>query len=140
MKNEERIKKLQEDLTETSRDIWLAGLGLFSAAEEEGEKLFGKFVDKGKDLIAKGEKVEKKGKDFGSKKKDEMSEKLESIVKFVEEKTSSVMESVGLSSHQEVHELTEKVDKLTDIVAGLARRLDESLKGNKTSARPKAKV
>ena len=133
----ENIKKIREDFTETGRDIWLAGLGLFSAVETEGQKLFDKFVDKGKEMIEKGEAVEKKSKDYGSEKKSEFTDRVEDGVKFVEGKLNSVLETIGISSHHEVQELTEKVDKLTELVAGLAHKLDDSLK---TGAKAKGKT
>ena len=41
-------KQFQEGITETGRDVWYAGLGVLSTVEEEGSKLFNKFVDKGR--------------------------------------------------------------------------------------------
>lgn len=122
------LKKIQEEIAGTSEDIWLAGLGVFSTIESEGNKLFDKFVDKGKELVEKGKEVEAgKTKKQGKKKAD--SSKLDDAVKFVETKVkglgNSVIEPLGISSREEVKELNEKVDKLTEIVMVLAQKIDD---------------
>ena len=46
----EATQNVQEVITEKAREIWLAGLGVFSTVEEEGSKLFNKFLENGKEL------------------------------------------------------------------------------------------
>lgn len=128
-KKEEKmsLKKIQEEIVGTSEDIWLAGLGVFSTIESEGSKLFDKFVDKGKELVDKGKKLEEDGK---KQVKDSSANfKLDDAVKYVEGKfkglSASVIEPLGISSREEVKELNEKVDKLTEIVMVLAQKIDE---------------
>ena len=50
-------KNVQEELKDSVHRIWLAGLGALAAAEEEGNKLFSRLVDRGRDVESKG-KVE----------------------------------------------------------------------------------
>ncbi len=136
----QKAEKVQKSLAESARDIWLAGLGLFSTLEEEGEKLFNSFLEKGKDLEEKGESFEKRAKEkvdsfqtyFAErtdKVTDEFKKKLnESFPTVIEEKFQSALETFGVSSHNEVRELNKKVDKLTKAVADLAGKLDKSPK------------
>lgn len=117
------LNKLQEEMTEKTREIWLAGLGVFSAAEEQGSKLFKDFVEKGEEMVKKGEKLEKKGLQFSGEKKKEIAGKVDEVSSYLEEKLNSAMAAVGISTRNEVKELSDKVDRLADSVAALADKL-----------------
>ena len=131
-------KKSPESLTEKAREIWLAGLGVFSTVEEEGEKLFLRFVERGRELEAKGETLEKRARDTvesltayvserGSQLSSEVSAKLNvSLPAFLEEKFQAVLETVGVSSGSDVKELSDKVDQLLDTVSKLSEQLESS--------------
>lgn len=122
----ETSKQAQDKIADRAREIWLAGLGVFSTMEEEGTKLFHSFVEKGKDLEKRGEKLEKKAREgmdsvssyFAGKKGE-----LPNFTKFVEEKLNTAFEKFGVASHQEVKELGKKVDKLSDRLAELTKKL-----------------
>jgi poly(hydroxyalkanoate) granule-associated protein len=120
--------------TDKAREIWLAGLGAFSMIEEEGEALFNKMKDQGKELEEKGEEffnkmkekgqeLEGKGEKFEKKAKAKLDE-IPNLFSYVEDAMTTAFEKVGVASHKEMHDLTEKVDKLTEIVAVLAKKLD----------------
>ena len=117
----QETKNTQDELKDKAREIWLAGLGLFSSAEEEGTKLFNQFLDKGKELMKKGEEIEKKGKE-----KLNLESTLDDISSFMKDKLNTAFETIGVSTHSEVKDLTEKVDKLTASVAELAEKLEKS--------------
>jgi poly(hydroxyalkanoate) granule-associated protein len=54
------VRKAENPVTESAREIWLAGLGAFSVAQQEGEKFIeegNKFFDK---LVKEGSKLEKR--------------------------------------------------------------------------------
>jgi len=135
----EKIKKLQGDVSEKSREIWLAGLGVFSTVEEEGEKLFKKFVEKGKELEEKGETFEKRAKErvdsvtsyVGEKTEQltkEVSKLSETVPTYFEDKLKSALNKFGASSQTQVKELNDKVDQLTDKVNELIKNLESKPK------------
>ena len=144
-----KTEKLQKSITESARDIWLAGLGLFSTLEEEGEKMFNSFLEKGKDLEKKGETFEKRAKErleafqsFFVERTDKMSKEIQeklnaSVPTVVEEKFQEVLDKVGVSTKAEVQELNKKVDKLTKAVEELAKKLGESGATKKESSTKK---
>ncbi|RMF59536.1 MAG: hypothetical protein D6748_06200 [Calditrichaeota bacterium] len=144
--NKEKAKEMQAGLTEKAREIWLAGLGVFSTIEEEGEKLFNKFLEKGKELEGKGEEFEKKAKEtvsslssyFSTKSEEiskEVTEKLsQNIPQMIEENVQKVVEKLGLTSKTEVQELSDKVDRLTKMVEDLSKKMSSSEKPQKTGA------
>jgi len=141
-------QKPQDAMAEKAREIWLAGLGVFSTIEEEGEKLFNKFMERGKELESKGETFEQKAKDkMGSftsyvsektsKLSDDVTAKVNESIPMIEEKFRSMLETFGVSSRGEVKTLADKVDKLTETVAALTKKLEEA---GKMPPKPKAKV
>ena len=130
----EPFKELQEQVAEKSRDIWLAGLGMFSTIEEEGAKLFNDFVAKGQEMVEKGKKFEKKGVEFSSEKGKEVSGKIDDVVHYIENKLNATMETIGFSSQKEVKDLTDKVDKLTEAVAALTKKVEESARAKSSEA------
>jgi poly(hydroxyalkanoate) granule-associated protein len=122
------------NVSDKAREIWLAGLGAFSMIEEEGEVLFNKMKEegqklegKGQDLFTKmkekGQELEGKGEEFEKKAKAKFDE-MPNPLKYVEGAMNTAFDKFGVASHKEMHELTEKVDKLTEIVAVLAKKLD----------------
>ena len=122
---QEDLEKMQSEVSEKTREVWLAGLGIFSTASEEGNKLFQEFLAKGKDMVHKGEEYEEKAKKFGGEKRDEASARVEDAVKFMEEKFNSAVNAMGFTSKDEVHELNDKVDRLTAAVAELSKKLEK---------------
>jgi len=120
-------KHAKDVLTDTAKDVWYAGLGLFSTMEEEGEKLFNQFKDKGKDLEKTGSDLAKKGQAFEKKAKEKV-EDLPNPFNYVEDTFKKVVEKIDFASNKEVTELSKKVDKLTEIVATLAKKLDSAPK------------
>ena len=116
-------KSAQQVINEKAREIWLAGLGIFSTIEEEGSKAFNNFMEKGKDLEAKGEAFEER-----AKASVQNLPSLESVGKFVEEKVTIAFDKLGLSSQKEAEDLNAKVDKLTETVEALVKKMEANAK------------
>jgi poly(hydroxyalkanoate) granule-associated protein len=136
------LEMLQEGITKTSREIWLAGLGVFATIDKEGTKLFNKFVERGREF-AKGEKTVKTNGEpsptYLSERKDqfthEIFSKLEGAAGYVRRKINEISASTPNVSRDEVKALTAKVDKLTEAVAALVQKMDEGTKtGTKKAA------
>ena len=105
-------KNFQEEVSEKSREIWLAGLGLFSAAGEESKRMFNELVNKGDDLVKKGEEFEQKGMEYSRQRRAELEKQVRSTLKTVEEKFEGAVDSLGLNRKDDkaVKELSKKVD------------------------------
>ena len=137
---------LPEELAGRGHEIWLAGLGALSMAEEEGVKLFNS-------LVEKGETWEKEGRQqlgAARKKVGKAKEKVESTVEAAAAKGSAitdlddkilasieatverVLQRLGVPTHAEVKDLTSKVERLSGQVATLATVME---KGGKTTAK-----
>lgn len=107
------LKKFQDGLVESSRKVWLAGLGVVSTVEEGGKNLFSELVEKGKGIEAKGRKQWSKAKSEIGTTTDQIGDRLDRSV-------SDVLNRMGVPSASQVEELTSRVEKLMTQVDRLA--------------------
>ncbi len=144
--NQSRLEQVQAEISEKGREIWLAGLGALATVGEEGSKLYGNLVERGKDFADKTRKLEddssrfvqeliKKGESFQennlkrlnaavddvTSRQNKMADKLEDSVSTVVEKT---LERLEVPTRTETLNLTEKVEALTKQVEALAQALE----------------
>ncbi len=134
------LELLQEGISKTSREIWLAGLGIFSTIDKEGTKLFNRFVERGREMIERnGEPTiaaKKNGEPppatFVSDKVDQITHdvfsRLDHAAEYVRKTLFGPAEPYAKPSKDEVKTLSEKVDKLTDSVAMLVQKMEDTAK------------
>jgi poly(hydroxyalkanoate) granule-associated protein len=139
-------KEARAGITENIRDIWLAGLGLFSTVEEEGEKLFNNFIERGREFEEKGESFEKRAKkqfdsatnlitDRATKITDDVSHKVSDMMpSFIGEKFRETLGMFGISTRNEVNQLNEKVNRLTEMVGTLSDKISSTPKTTTSTA------
>ncbi|HSI55946.1 MAG TPA: phasin family protein, partial [Ideonella sp.] len=115
----------------SAQQIWLAGMGAFAKAQEEGGKVFEALVKEGVSLQRKTQSVaeERIGDVTGkmSAMADEVThkagaswDKLESIF---ETRTAKAMNKLGVPTAKDVAALTERVDALAAAVAKLGGKV-----------------
>jgi poly(hydroxyalkanoate) granule-associated protein len=115
---------------DSAQHIWLAGMGAFSKAQEEGTKVFEALVKEGQNLQRKTQAVaeEKIGEVAGkmtamadtvTHKAGQNWDKLEGIF---EARTAKALGKLGVPTAKDVAALTERVDALAAAVAKLARQ------------------
>ena len=114
---------------DSAQQIWLAGMGAFAKAQEEGGKVFEALVKEGTNLQKKtqGMAEEKIGEVTGkmtamadtvSSKAGQNWDKLESIF---EARTAKALGRLGVPTAKDVQSLTDRVDALAAAVAKLAK-------------------
>ena len=116
------IRELPHELVErgrelagAGREVWLAGLGVFALAGEEGSELFAR-------LVKAGEKLEKRGRaDLGDR-REELSAALEERVY---DPVLSALRGVT-PTREEIEDLRERVEQLTHRVEALVNRFTRS--------------
>ena len=124
---------------DSAQQIWLAGLGAFSKAQEEGGKVFEALVKEGVTIQKKTQSVaEEKLGEVASKmsgmagdvtaKAGQHWDKLESIF---EERTARALGKLGVPSAKDVAALAKRIDELSAQVAKL---------GGKPPAKPAVKA
>ena len=118
---------LAGSVKDSAQQIWLAGMGAFSKAQEEGGKVFDALVKEGMSLQRKTQGIaeEKIGEVTGkmtamadtvSAKAGQNWDKLEAIF---EARTAKAMGKLGVPTAKDVQALTERVDALAAAVAKL---------------------
>ncbi len=116
---------LAASVKESAQHIWLAGMGAFSKAQEEGTKVFEALVKEGLTLQKKTQGIaeEKLGDVAGkmsamadtvSAKAGQNWDKLEAIF---EQRTAKAMSKLGVPTAKDVAALSERVDALAAAVA-----------------------
>ncbi|HUG24624.1 phasin family protein [Piscinibacter sp.] len=136
---------------DSAQQIWLAGLGAFSKAQEEGGKVFEALVKEGATLQRKTQAVaeEKIGEVTNrmsnmagdvSSKAGQQWDKLEAIF---EERTSKALGKLGVPSSKDVDALIKRIDELSGQVAklskGAAAKTPRSTSRSNGVAKPAAK-
>ena len=108
--------ELGKVIKDSAQEIWLAGLGAYSRAQEEGAKVFETLVKAGQDLQRKtqgaaGPTVEA----MASRAADTWS-KLEHVF---EDRVSRSLGRLGVPNKSELHELSDKITELNKSVQAL---------------------
>ena len=114
-------KQAGKSIMETAQQIWLAGLGAFSRAQDEGSKLF-------EALIREGSHLEHKTRHLATGKVDEVRSAVETGVTQVRERTqetwdkleqvfekrvSHALGKLGVPRRAELDDLARRVEELT---------------------------
>ncbi len=104
-------------LKESAHEIWLAGLGAFALAGEEGGRLF-------KQLVKKGEGMEKVNKTRISKLvtraeglQGEARHAVARLTTPIEAGMTNAMHRLGVPTRREIATLTKRVEELTRVVS-----------------------
>ena len=121
-----KLKELAEEATEnqlaarireSANQIWLAGLGAFSMAQQEGVKVF-------ESLVQEGEKIQEKTKSVADERLAEMRSKAtgtwDKLEKVFEDRVARALHSLSVPSRQDIDTLTQRVAELTDIAKKLS--------------------
>lgn len=116
-----------------ARKVWLAGLGAYSWAGQEGAEYF-------KELVKAGEQTEKKAKKVIDEKvdaanseidsaKDELTSvkgragvQLDKIESAFDRRVASALNRIGIPSKHDVETLSAKLDELTALLERVARK------------------
>lgn len=137
-------EKLAAAIKESAHQIWLAGLGAFAKAQEEGTKVFEALVREGNSIQKRtmqatedkvGEVTTRVAKMAGEVQKQANTswDKLESVF---EERVERALQRLGVPTSKEVQELTRRVEALTASVhkLGGARPAKKTARARKTAA------
>ncbi len=147
--------QLASTVKDSAQQIWLAGLGAFAKAQEEGGKVFEALVKEGLSLQRKTQsaaeekiseasnRVSSMANDISSKATGQW-DKLESIF---EERVAKALTKLGVPSAKEVAVLVARIDELTRSVQQLGGKLPKpaarpaaAAPAKKAAAKPAAKA
>jgi poly(hydroxyalkanoate) granule-associated protein len=110
-----------DGVRDSANQIWLAGLGAFAKAQEEGSKVFDSLVKEGQEVdsktrdaaedAAKSVKSNVEGRVSGARKQaSDTWDKLEGVF---EERVARVLNRLGVPSKQDIDALNKQIDSLS---------------------------
>jgi poly(hydroxyalkanoate) granule-associated protein len=135
--------QLKGAIKDSATEIWLAGLGAFAKAQEEGQKVF-------KALVREGTSIQKRTMKVTEDKVNDMTAKVTKVAAGLQkqangtwDKLETVFEArveraltrLGVPTNKEITALTKRVEELTKSVATLTRAKPASRAAAKRSAR-----
>ncbi len=122
-------QKLAASVKDSAQQIWLAGMGAFSKAQEEGGKVF-------EALVKEGVSLQKKTQDIAEDKIAEVTGKMSAMAGTVtskagqnwdkleaifEQRTAKAMSKLGVPTAKDVQALSARLDELAAAVARLGK-------------------
>ena len=114
--------QLTAKVRELANQIWLAGLGAFAKAQQEGVKMF-------ETLVAEGEKFQERTKTVADERIAEMRTKAtgtwDKLEQVFEERVARALHSLSVPSRKDVDVLSRRVAELTEI----AKKLSDEREG-----------
>ena len=123
------LKGMANKIMESGQQIWLAGLGAFAKAQEEGGKLYESLIKEGSALekittkYTSGKVDEVRGavENTVAQVKDRASDTWDKLEKVFEERVSRALGGLGIPGREELNNLAAKVDELSKAVKAMSK-------------------
>jgi poly(hydroxyalkanoate) granule-associated protein len=119
-----------DNIKDSAQQIWLAGLGAFTKAQEEGSKVFDALVKEGtamqrKTQQAAGEKLSEatqKVTNLASELSNRATGQWDKLETIFEDRVAKAMQRLGVHSAAEVHALAARVEELSKAIEKLSSK------------------
>ena len=119
---------IAERVKESANQIWLAGLGAYAKAEEEGSKLFDNLVHDGEKIETKTRSYIDKGLDVAKDKVDEVKAKAtgswNKVEKAFDLRVSKALGRLNIPTRRDVDHLVEKISELNEEIETLTQKVN----------------
>jgi poly(hydroxyalkanoate) granule-associated protein len=120
-----QVKKQLDEVTESAHQVFLAGLGAAALSQEEGGRLFGRLVTRGRKVEAEGKKKVTQTRNQGKKQLDAAKKRatqaFDRVQGELEGRVAKVVNRLGIPNQDQIRLLTERVAELTRKVEGLQK-------------------
>ncbi len=116
-----KAKEVQTEVVENAHKVWLAGLGAFAAAEEEGSKFLKNLMEKGEEIESKGKEQLEKAKGAATGVKAVAESYWGAIGQTVDDTVTKAFDRIGVPTKDEFKALNKKVNALTKAVENLKK-------------------
>ena len=147
-----QAEHMSKSIVDSAQQIWMAGMGAFNRAQGEGSKLF-------EALVKEGMNIEQHTRKLAGGKVDAVRDAVENRVgvareratdtwdrleKVFEERVQRALNRLGVPSHDDLADLTSRVNSLTDVlrkqgVKPAGKPVAKAVKATKAVAKPAAK-
>jgi len=105
-------KDMSQRMKDSAQHIWLAGLGAFAKAQEEGGKVFENLVKEGSHLQQTTQQAQAKMTEAAEKVGQMASGQMDKLETIFEERVAKALKSMGLPSAEDVAALQARVEQL----------------------------
>jgi poly(hydroxyalkanoate) granule-associated protein len=116
MSEHDTQKLLASKIKDSARQIWLAGLGAYTKAEEDAGKVFDKLVSEGEDIERKTRGVLEKQiravEDRVEEVKDKATNTWDKLESVFDQRVSHALQRLGIPTQSELKLLRERLAKL----------------------------
>jgi poly(hydroxyalkanoate) granule-associated protein len=103
---------MSQRMKDSAQHIWLAGLGAFAKAQEEGSKVFENLVKEGSHLQQTTQQAQAKMTEAAEKMGQMATGQMDKLETIFEERVAKALKSMGLPSAQDVADLKARVAQL----------------------------
>ena len=103
---------MSQRMKDSAQHIWLAGLGAFAKAQEEGGKVFENLVKEGSHLQQTTQQAQAKMTEAAEKVGQMASGQMDKLETIFEERVAKALKSMGLPSAEDVTALQARVEQL----------------------------
>lgn len=112
-------------LARRAREMWLAGLGALSVAEEAGSQVFEALVEEGRSWEEKRREETKQTAEQVQKLTEESSRTIEAVEQRVRDEVNEALQKLGVPHQDDVDELRDQLDALADRMDDLTAAIRE---------------
>jgi poly(hydroxyalkanoate) granule-associated protein len=117
-------------IADSAQQIWLAGLGAFAKAQEEGNKVF-------EALVKEGQAIEEKTRKLAGDRISDVREKATGtwgkLEQVFEERVARALHSLSVPTKKDIDTLNQRVSELTEIAKKLSAAMDDKHEGEEAS-------
>lgn len=116
-----------KDLRKYTQQIWLAGLGAFSRAEEEGGKLFDNLVKIGEDLESKTREIadiaDTAVEEVRGRVLERASDTKDKVEKAFDDRITHALTRLGIPSQRDMENINHRLEILTEVIQELHQQI-----------------
>jgi poly(hydroxyalkanoate) granule-associated protein len=128
--------QVTRNVKESTQQIWLAGLGAYARAQEEGNKLFDALVKEGESIRSKTRKVADAKVAAVAATASGTWDRLEQMF---EDRLTRAIATLGVPTKRDIDNLAKRVAELTAVVHKLSDSQGGATSATKAAAKPAAK-
>lgn len=116
------------DLRKYTHQIWLAGLGAYARAEEEGSGFFDVLVEAGREVERRAREKTPRVGDIKERVRHHTGETIDRMEKAFDDRLGKALSRLGIPNKREVESLRHRVQELTEALDQMDRaRADQEL-------------
>jgi poly(hydroxyalkanoate) granule-associated protein len=128
--------QVTRNVKESTQQIWLAGLGAYTRAQEEGNKLFDALVKEGESIRSKTRKAADAKVAAVAATASGTWDRLEQML---EDRLTRAIATLGVPTKRDIDNLAKRVAELTAVVQKLSDSQGGATSATKAAAKPAAK-